>query len=103
MPRPKKPPGIPEWEPWKPPAWEIADAAALQATAHGRASPEQQQRAVKYIVNVLAATYDGSFRPGPDGDRVTAFAEGRRMVGLQIVKLTSLNLAAFKDRPSEQG
>jgi hypothetical protein len=98
----KKPAGIPEWEPWKPSPWEIPDAAAIQALSRGDATADQQKRALTYIVHTLAATYDGSFRPGPDGERVTAFAEGKRHVGLQLVKLVNINLGAFKDKPREQ-
>ena len=103
MPPRKKPADAPQWEPWKPSAWNLPDAAAIQALQRGDATADQQQRALKFIVNTLAGTYDGSFRPGPDGERVTAFAEGRRHVGLQIVKLANLALGAFKDKPSEQG
>lgn len=102
MPR-KKLPGIPTWEPWQAPAWELPDAAAIQALARGTASADQQQRALKFITEVLAGIYDDSFRPGTDGARLTDYALGKRHVGLQIVKLTQLNLAAFKDKPSEQG
>lgn len=98
----KKPPGVPEWEPWKPAAWELPDAAAIQALQRGDATADQQRNALKYIVNTLAGTYDGSFRPGPDGALVTAYAEGKRAVGLQIVKLANLSLSAFKKEPSEQ-
>jgi hypothetical protein len=102
MPRPKKALGVPEWEPWKPAAWDVPDAAAIQALQRGDATADQQQRALKFIVNTLAGTYDGSFRPGPDGERVTSFAEGKRHVGLQIVKLANISLSAFKKAPGEQ-
>lgn len=98
----KKLPGAPSWDPWKPADWAVQDAAAIQALQRGDATPEQQRHALTFIVNTIAATYDGSFRPGPDGDRVTAFAEGKRFVGNQIVKLANLNLSAFKSKPSEQ-
>lgn len=99
---PRKVPGAPSLDPWKPAAWEVPDAAAIQALQRGDASSDQQQRALTFIVNQLAGTYDVSFRAGPDGDRVTAFAEGKRWVGLQIVKLANLSLAAFKKTPGEQ-
>lgn len=99
----RKVPGAPSLDPWKPAEWAIEDAGAIQALQRGDASADQQQRALKFIVNTLAATYDGSFRPGPDGDRVTAFAEGKRHVGLAIVKLCNLSLGAFKKQPGEQG
>lgn len=76
-----------------PPPWEPADVSAIQALARGDASPDQQKRALDYIINA-AGTYDLSYRP--DSERDTAFAEGRRSVGLNIVKLVHISLAALK-------
>lgn len=98
---PSKRKDLPRADPWKPSAWQKADAGALQALTRGDAPVHQQQRAIKYIVEVLCATYDTSYRSEKPLD--TAFAEGKRFVGAQIVKLCNLNLAAFKDEPSEQG
>jgi hypothetical protein len=56
-----------------------------------------QQRALKFIIENLCGTYDLSYRPGPDGDRDTTLAEGKRFVGLQIVKLLKVNLGVLKD------
>ena len=75
---------------WHPPLWEKADAGALQALARGEAAPHQQQRALKFLIESLAGTYDMTYRP--ESDRDTAFAEGRRFVGLQVVKLLNLKL-----------
>ena len=86
--------------PWLPTAWEPADAAAVQALARGEATPEQQRRALAWVVERCAGYYDVSFRPGDGGDRETAFAEGKRWVGAQIVKLTKV--ALYKLR-GEQG
>jgi hypothetical protein len=91
----KKP--TPVGAPWLPPQWDPADAGALQALARGEAAPHQQQRAVQFVVNALCGTYDMSFRP--EGDRDTVFAEGRRFVGLQIVKLLNLNLSTLRKAP----
>lgn len=77
-----------------PPEWELADAAALQAIERGTATPEQQTRALKWIINKAAATYDMSYRPGDPYD--TSFAEGRRFCGLQVVKLLHINLSAMQ-------
>lgn len=82
---------------WAPPDYEVADAAAFQALARGDASEHQQKRALEYLVNTLCGTYDLSYRPS--GDRDTAFAEGRRFVGLQVVKLLKLNTATMKRTP----
>ena len=81
----KPPPGAP----WAPADYDIADVGALQAMAKGEARPDQQMRALKWIVETACRAYDQSFRP--DSERDTAFAEGKRFVGLQIVKMTKLN------------
>lgn len=91
----KRAPGAPPSKAYVPPEWEVADAGALQALVRGDASEHQQQRAIDYIIRKLAGTYDLSYRP--DSDRDTAFAEGRRFVGLQIVKLLNLKLENLKN------
>lgn len=86
-------------EPWKPPKWELADAGALQALERGDADEHAQRRALKFIVETVCATYDMSYRPDSPSD--TAFAEGKRYVGLQIVKCIRMNLS--KLRSNEDG
>ncbi len=81
----KKPPADAAWAPAP---YEPPDTAAIQALARGEAAPHQQVRALQWIVEVAAGTYDQSYRP--DSERESAFAEGRRFVGLQIVKQTKL-------------
>lgn len=83
--------------PWLPPKYDLADIGALQALAKGEAPPDAQQRALKWIIEKAAGTYEPSYRPGEEGERDTAFAEGRRHVGLQIVKLLKLNLQAMRN------
>jgi hypothetical protein len=78
---------------WHPPAWDIPDAKALQQLAIGEASPEQQKRALKWIVETACGTYEMSYRP--ESARDSDFAEGRRFPGLQMVKLLKINLAAL--------
>ena len=63
-----------------------ADHAALKACQAGEASGIQQQRALRWIIEKAAATYDLPFRPGADGARDTDFACGRMFVGQQIVR-----------------
>lgn len=77
--------------------WEVADASAFQSLQRGDASPEQQKRALDWLIRVGAATYNATFFPGsPDA---SAFAEGRRYVGLEVIKLLSVNTSAFvKDK-----
>lgn len=78
-----------------------ADAAALQAMRRGEATPDQQIRAMEWIVGTASMRNGMSFYPGPDGDRDTAFAEGRRFVGNQIVKITNMPLSKF-DAPEPE-
>ena len=83
--------------PWKPAKFEDADAAALQAMAVGNATGVQQKRALRWIIEGAAATYDMSYRPGgEDGRRDTDFAEGKRSVGNQIVKLLKVKVGQLK-------
>lgn len=79
---------------WLPPDWEKSDAYALQALNRGDATVDQQRRALKWIIEQAAATYDMSYRP--ESQRDTDFALGRAFVGQQIVKLLKLNLALIK-------
>ncbi len=72
--------------------WDNAIVSALQALQRGNAEPEQQKMALRWIIEVNSRAYDMSYRPGVDGERETCFAEGRRFVGSQIVKLLRLNL-----------
>ena len=74
--------------------WDLPVASAAQALARGDATPEQQKGFANWLVNVACATYDISFHP--DSERATAFAEGRRFVGTQFVKLTKLSLNALR-------
>ena len=98
---PRKPiPGAPLAEPWKPHPYEAADASAIQALARGDANDVQQRRALDWIIN-MAGTYDLSYRPTGGAD--TAFAEGKRSVGLQIVKLTKIAINRLTGEKREQG
>ena len=65
----------------------------IQALARGNASMDQQKRALAWIIESAAGTYEMSYRPGAgEGDRDTVFAEGRRFVGNQVVKMTKLKI-----------
>lgn len=71
-----------------PPEYSPTDIAAIQACWAGNASAFQQRRALDWIILQAAQTSGQSYRVGqPDG---TAFLEGRRFVGRQIIKLTQL-------------
>lgn len=58
---------------------------AIRACIAGKANEGQQQMAMDWIITKASNLYDMSYREG-DG-AATAFAEGRRFVGNQIVKM----------------
>jgi hypothetical protein len=59
----------------------------------GDASAEQQQRALRWLIEQAAGTYEFAYYPS---DRDTAFALGRGFVGQQVVKLLKLNLMSLR-------
>ena len=80
--------------PWTPP--DLTDGrgnphpavAAIKALSEGKATEYQQKLAFQYIVEVLSGAFDLSFRPDElGGERDTAFAEGRRSVGLTLRRI----------------
>ena len=79
--------------PFIPPPYELADATALQALERGDAEPYQQQRALKWLIEHAAGTYEFQYYPN---DRDTSFALGRAFVGQQIVKLLRLNTSQLR-------
>ena len=81
-----------------PAQWDLPDASALQALARGEATPEQQQRALNWIIYDACGTYEFDYRVDP---REHAMVSGKRHVGLQIVKLIKIHLGALKGRVSE--
>lgn len=80
-------------EVFTPAPWDVADASAIQNCIAGTATPEQQQRAMHWIVYAAANTDDVEYRAD---SRDHAFASGRRFVGLQIRKLMAINTGAFR-------
>lgn len=77
--------------------YDEAEVLAVKAVAAGNASPEQQKRALDWIIQKAARTYDEPFMPGQHD--LTLNLLGRRNVGLQIVKL--INVPVKKLVPSK--
>ena len=73
---------------WMPIPYEAKEVRLIQALHRGDATEHQQREALKFIIEVVAGTYDMSFRP--ESERDTCFAEGRRFVGATLVKFLSL-------------
>ena len=81
--------------------WDIPTASAIQALIQGTAEPHQQRSAMNWIINQACGTYNTSF--SELGDSATAFAEGRRFVGTNIVKLSKISTAALIGKDSQNG
>ena len=79
--------------PYVPAKWDDADVLALQALQLGEASEAQQKRALKWLIEIAAGTYEFHYYPS---ERDTAFALGRAFVGQQVVKLLKLNMLALR-------
>lgn len=84
---------------WSPVPYGAKEVRLIQALNRGDATPQQQQDALKYIIEVVAGAYDMSFRP--ESERDTCFAEGRRFVGLQLIKLLVL-MPDKLDKPKKE-
>lgn len=69
--------------------WVPADAYALRACVKGEATPEQQIRAMQWIIGATRV-HDEPYRDGEAGRRDTDFALGRANVGRQILKMLNL-------------
>jgi len=83
-------------ERWLPAEWEPKDAHALQAVARGEADAAQQKHALQVIVEKLAGTYEYTFVPRETD--TSTYLEGRRSVGLQVVKLLKVDLALLRQK-----
>lgn len=80
---------------WFPPDWELADASAVKGLMAGTASPEQQRRAMDWILRAACGLQDWAFRPD---ERGTAVMLGRQFVGHQIMKLAKIDLPKLERR-----
>lgn len=74
-----------------PAEYDLDVVMAIRALISGKASEGQQKLGMDWIITKVANLYDMSYRPDKDGGaRATEFHEGRRFVGSQIVKMTSV-------------
>lgn len=81
--------------PWMPVAYELADAYAMKQLAQGKATPEEQLRALAWIQRNACGLPDWAYRPGAT-DRDTNIALGRQFVGHQIQHLIVAPIGALK-------
>jgi hypothetical protein len=78
--------------PWDPPLTEMAEVNAIKALYAGAATEDQQRLVCAWLLKASGAN-TMTFRPGVDGDRATAFAEGKRHVGRMFFDLARTVLA----------
>lgn len=72
-----------------PAPYDKQDVMAIRACLSGTANESQQKRAMDWIITRASNLYDMSYRDQAEGGTTaTAFHEGRRFVGSQIVKLS---------------
>ena len=82
---------------WMPIPTEDFVAGCIQALERGDATDDQQREALRWIINVACATYEYSYCPGgEEGRRDSDHHEGRRFVGLQIVKHLKVALSKLR-------
>jgi hypothetical protein len=84
---------------FKPPQYDASISTAVQQMEQGECEPHLQIKLLNWLIVEACKTYDLSYRPGDTHD--TAFAEGRRFVGLELVKM--LKLEPGKLRRDENG
>lgn len=74
----------PKSDPRDYPDYTAADVKALRAVARGNGSSDQQIRAIEYIINTIACTYDINLRSSTN---FTMAASGKSIVGKHLVWL----------------
>ncbi|HKI60710.1 MAG TPA: hypothetical protein VKA31_00305 [Mariprofundaceae bacterium] len=89
-------------DPWHFAPWDAADQSALKALRDGNASPNQQHRALGWILFACGMT-DDPWRPGgSDGARASDYASGKRRIAVEIRRLIELPSLGASDG-GEQG
>lgn len=86
-------------KPYAPPDTLLSEAYALQSLERGEATPDQQIKALSWIINKCCGTYDLPYRP--ESSRDSDFAAGKMFVGQQIVKFIKTNLSIYKEEEDE--
>lgn len=86
-----------------PAPYDKDDLMAIRACLAGTANEGQQKHAMDWIITSAANLYDMSYRvEGQGGALATAFAEGRRFVGNQIIKMTRLETLQALDNATQK-
>jgi hypothetical protein len=68
-----------------------AEGMSIKALADGRATPDQQRRALAFIIERICRVDEPSFvLDQHGGDRASAYVEGRRSVGMTLRALLAV-------------
>jgi len=106
-------------EVWFPADYEVADIRAVQTLAsYARLAetawdektmgappptptPADVKRALDWIINGAAQTYDNGFTAQDPNGRIAAFVDGRQSVGQQIVKAMKIKVSVIEGKESQ--
>jgi len=83
----------PSREPWTPYIPSKSEAFAVKAVVSGKAD-EEQQKVFMAFFNRLSGVGDLEFRP--ESERASAFASGKRFVGMQLHRIANLSSEYIK-------
>lgn len=72
--------------PYYPPKISSEIAYAVQGLSAGKADAHQQSLFLQWLIVEVCKKDDISYRPGPDGQRDTDFAEGKRFVAISVLR-----------------
>lgn len=95
----------PKKDPWAPADYDDDLIYAVRAVNLGQANEGQQRLVWSWVMYLTGAGdefADLSFRPGPQGDRDTTFAEGKRFVGLQLRKMLHPSVTPTEEEPDDR-
>ena len=88
-------------QPWLPAEYDEPTVYAIKALAAGTANDGQQKMALDWIIRTACGTYDQTFFV--DSERNSSFAQGKRHVGLQLVKLVNMLPSALEPKRQRKG
>lgn len=83
---------------WIIPPPHLSETVAIKALSNGSADPDQQKKALHWILTTCAA---GGWAYRPEGDRETCIALGMQRVGEAIKREINISLTKLKE--SENG
>ena len=82
-----------------PPACDPSDIYALQAVYNGRATPDQQRRAIDFIIKEICGMRHHAAVLGPDSQLLTYQALGRQHAGRVITDLLTVRINVNSEQP----